>query len=94
DIAKLSTEIDIQKELLKRLEHDKSLVQRDLNAVVDPVARLPPEISSEIFLQSLPSLPEPTARDHSPVLLLIICSIWTDIALSTPALWADIYLVF
>jgi hypothetical protein len=36
--------------MLKKLEHDKSLVQRQLNTVRDPVACLPFEISSEIFL--------------------------------------------
>ncbi|KAJ7827993.1 hypothetical protein B0H13DRAFT_304412 [Mycena leptocephala] len=83
-IDKLSTEINMQTELLKKLQHDKSLVQRQLNAVLDPVARLPVEISSEIFLQSLPILIEPDAR-HAAMLLLNICNSWTSIALSTPA---------
>ncbi|KAJ7827994.1 hypothetical protein B0H13DRAFT_2118473 [Mycena leptocephala] len=84
-IEKLSTEIILQRELLKKLEHDKSLVQRQLNSVLDPVARLPLEISSEIFLRR--------AR-HVPMLLLNICNAWTDIALSTPSLWAAIRIVF
>ncbi|KAJ7640358.1 hypothetical protein DFH06DRAFT_1301955 [Mycena polygramma] len=45
NIAKLSTEIDLQKQLLKNLERDKNVMQRQLNAVLDPVARLPLEIS-------------------------------------------------
>ncbi|KAJ7646039.1 hypothetical protein DFH06DRAFT_1300825 [Mycena polygramma] len=89
-IVKLSIEIDVQKELLKKLEHDRSLVQRQLNAVVDPVARLPVEISSEIFLQSLPPVPEPGAPQ--PLLFLNICHTWTDIALSTPHLWTGIHI--
>jgi hypothetical protein len=92
-IDKLSAEIELQKELLKKLEHDKSLVQRQLNAALDPVARLPLEISSEIFLQSLPTYPKPSPR-VVPMLLLNICNAWTSIALSTPALWASIQIVF
>ncbi|KAJ6558225.1 hypothetical protein B0H19DRAFT_1235159 [Mycena capillaripes] len=90
-IAKLSDEINLQKdsELLKKLEHDKSLVQRQLNAVFDPVARLSLEISSQIFLQSLPLLPAPDPS-NVPMLLLNVCSAWTDIALSTPGLWTAI----
>ncbi|KAJ7646041.1 hypothetical protein DFH06DRAFT_1332975 [Mycena polygramma] len=76
-IAKLSTEIDLQKELLKSCRSGGT----------------PLEVSSEIFLQSLPLLPEPVARGHSPLLLLNICNIWTDIALPTPALWANIHIV-
>ncbi|KAJ7682388.1 hypothetical protein DFH06DRAFT_1388981 [Mycena polygramma] len=89
-IEAISSEIDLQKELLKKLERDKSLAQRQLNAVLDPVARLPPEISSEIFLYSLPSIPERPAAHNVPMLLLNVCHSWTDIATSIPALWATI----
>ncbi|KAJ7646058.1 hypothetical protein DFH06DRAFT_1476633 [Mycena polygramma] len=89
-IAQIAAEIDLQKKLLNQLEHDKSQVQHQLNAVLDPMARLPVELSSEIFLQSLPSLPEPGAPQ--PLLLLNICHAWTDIALFTPAIWADIHI--
>ncbi|KAJ7860518.1 hypothetical protein B0H13DRAFT_2073788 [Mycena leptocephala] len=93
-IEKLSTEIILQRELLKKLEHDKSLVQRQLNSVLDPVARLPLEISSEIFLRCLPATPAEVGARHVPMLLLNICNAWTDIALSTPSLWAAIRIVF
>ncbi|KAJ7302361.1 hypothetical protein DFH08DRAFT_74373 [Mycena albidolilacea] len=92
-IVKLGTEIDVQRVLLKTLEHDRALTQRELNAILDPVARLPLEISSEIFLRSLDLFPEPGAL-NTPILLLSICSAWTDIALSTPALWAAIHIIF
>ncbi|KAF7328768.1 F-box domain-containing protein [Mycena venus] len=94
-IEKLSSEIQLQKDsgILIELERDKRLIQRQLNAVLDPVARLPVEISSEIFLQSLSPFPEPSLR-HSPMLLLNICNAWSDIALSTPELWAAIDIVF
>ncbi|KAJ7682405.1 hypothetical protein DFH06DRAFT_1160988 [Mycena polygramma] len=89
-IAAISTQISVQKEVLKELERDKSLVQRQLNAALDPVARLPLEISSEIFLQTLPSIPDRPGLYAAPMLLLNVCHAWSRIALSTPALWAAI----
>ncbi|KAJ6510728.1 hypothetical protein C8R45DRAFT_892247 [Mycena sanguinolenta] len=92
-IVKLDSEIGGKTDLkvLKQLRQDKSLAQRQLNAILDPVERLPLEISSEIFLETFPT---PEARYVAPMLLLRICSAWTTIALSTPALWASIYIVF
>ncbi|KAJ6510613.1 hypothetical protein C8R45DRAFT_1207509 [Mycena sanguinolenta] len=92
-IAKLDAEINIQRQLLQQLERDRSLAQRQLNGVLDPVARLPLEISSEIFLQSLAPFPMHGAR-YVPMLLLTVCNAWTDIALSTPALWTAIQIKF
>ncbi|KAJ7457333.1 hypothetical protein FB451DRAFT_593093 [Mycena latifolia] len=89
-IAKLSADIAWQKEVLKSLERSKSAAQHQLNTLRDPVARLPVELSSEIFIQCLPFRPAPDAQD-APLLLLNICKAWTDIALSTPALWATIH---
>ncbi|KAF8123812.1 hypothetical protein K438DRAFT_1894259 [Mycena galopus ATCC 62051] len=84
-IMKLSVEIDLQKEVLQQLERSKSAAQRQLNGIHDPVARLPLEISSEIFVQCLPpghlKLNAHSAR--APMLLLNVCSTWSDIALST-----------
>ncbi|KAJ7682411.1 hypothetical protein DFH06DRAFT_293736 [Mycena polygramma] len=77
-------------ELLRKFERDKSLVQRRLNSLLDPVVRLPFEISSEIFLQSLSSIPEKPGAHTVPMLLLNVCNTWADIARSTPALWAAI----
>ncbi|KAJ6510659.1 hypothetical protein C8R45DRAFT_1068621 [Mycena sanguinolenta] len=83
-IVRLDTEIDLQKELLKKLEHDRSLVQRQLNAALDPVARLPVEISSEIFLYGT----QPAA------VLMNICHAWSEIALATPTLWMSLRIDF
>ncbi|KAJ7482151.1 hypothetical protein B0H11DRAFT_2193269 [Mycena galericulata] len=92
-IKKISVDIERQKKILKDLEQNKSLVQRQLNAARDPVARLPLEISSEIFIQCLPSFPEPGAH-HLPMVLLNVCNAWTDIALTAPALWEAIRVVY
>ncbi|KAJ7762039.1 hypothetical protein DFH07DRAFT_815059 [Mycena maculata] len=88
-IDELSVDIERQKEVLRQLETSKSLLQRQLNSILDPVARLPLEISSEIFIRCLPSLPK-LGASHIPLLLLNVCNAWSDIALSTPALWAAI----
>ncbi|KAF7361481.1 F-box domain-containing protein [Mycena sanguinolenta] len=90
-IAEVSSSIAHQEELLKKLRQDMSLLQRQLNEAVDPVARLPLEISSEIFLQCLDPFPSP-GESHAPTLLLNVCNTWTRIALSTPALWASIHI--
>ncbi|KAJ7187181.1 hypothetical protein C8R46DRAFT_285857 [Mycena filopes] len=89
-VDSFSADIQRQKEVLKQLQRSKSLVQRQLNALRDPVTRLPLEISSEIFLQCLPAQPQPSAR-ACPMLLLTVCHSWTDIA---PRLWSSIYLDF
>ncbi|KAJ7649901.1 hypothetical protein FB45DRAFT_5696 [Roridomyces roridus] len=99
EIAQISLEIKRQKDVLRKLESSKSLLQRQLNASRDPIARLPVELSSDIFLQCLPSnrgrREYHQARAHlAPLLLLNICHHWTNIALSTPALWASIGIVF
>ncbi|KAJ7458014.1 hypothetical protein B0H11DRAFT_2062306, partial [Mycena galericulata] len=92
-IKKISVDIERQKKILKDLEQNKSLVQRQLNAARDPVARLPLEISSEIFIQCLPPFPEPGAH-RLPMILLNVCNAWTDIALSNAALWEAIRVVY
>ncbi|KAJ7678805.1 hypothetical protein B0H17DRAFT_100981 [Mycena rosella] len=88
-IDSLSADILRQKEVLRTLELKKCAAQRQLNAVRDPVARLPLEISSEIFIQCLSTRARPGAR-HAPMILANICNGWADIALSTPSLWAAI----
>ncbi|KAJ6558235.1 hypothetical protein B0H19DRAFT_1235166 [Mycena capillaripes] len=89
-IERLSTEINLQRDvtILKQLEQDKIIVQRQLNAVLDPVARLPIEISSDIFLRSF------RLSSQRPAPKIFPCYIWTNIALSTPALWAAIHITF
>ncbi|KAJ6510680.1 hypothetical protein C8R45DRAFT_964845 [Mycena sanguinolenta] len=86
----LKLEIDRQKEFFKKLEQDRSLVQGQLNVALDPVARLPVEISSDIFMQ-FRALCE--AR-QVPVVLLSICHAWAEIAKGTAALWTAVPIYF
>ncbi|KAJ7649832.1 hypothetical protein FB45DRAFT_4438 [Roridomyces roridus] len=92
-LAQVSIDIERQKEVLKGLEYDKSLIQRQLNSLRDPVARLPLELSSDIFLRCLGRKPQVGER-YLPVLLLNICTAWTNIAVSVPALWHRIEIRF
>ncbi|KAF8207829.1 hypothetical protein K438DRAFT_345506 [Mycena galopus ATCC 62051] len=62
------------------------------------ILTLPNEITSEIFVHSLPRFPSyqtstvnPT---RAPMLLLRVCRAWRSIALSTPRLWTNLELDF
>ncbi|KAJ7029989.1 hypothetical protein C8F04DRAFT_1114951 [Mycena alexandri] len=92
-IDEISADIVVQREL-KQLVHSKSAVQRQLNSLRDPVARLPLEISSEIFLWCLPDHSPRPGASIAPMLLLNICQTWTQIALSNSVLWTSITLDF
>ncbi|KAJ7641546.1 hypothetical protein FB45DRAFT_1000188 [Roridomyces roridus] len=91
-IDKLSEEIETQRLVLNTIERSRSVLQRQLNEIHDPIARLPREISSEIFLQCLPRPPR-SGIHHMPITLLNICNTWTDIALSITALWTVICVI-
>ncbi|KAJ7641653.1 hypothetical protein FB45DRAFT_900717 [Roridomyces roridus] len=62
-------------------------------APLDPIAKLPLEISSQIFAHCVPLRPTPGAQ-HVPMLFLQMCKAWTVIALSTPQLWSSVHVVF
>ncbi|KAJ7265402.1 hypothetical protein B0H12DRAFT_1068502 [Mycena haematopus] len=77
----------------------RACLAEQLDSVVYPVLTLPPEITSHIFLQCLPVVPNidsqskagPTSL-QAPLLLLQICGIWRRLALSTPRLWVYLHL--
>ncbi|KAK7000358.1 hypothetical protein R3P38DRAFT_3058089 [Favolaschia claudopus] len=93
-IEDLSSEIEVQKAVLEDLIHQRSRAQRNLNAVLDPMARLPVELQSKIFVHCLcidedegASRPDPKL---APMLFSNVCQLWRDIALSTPELWTHL----
>lgn len=51
-----------------------------------PIARLPSEVLSLVFLNCLPHAPTFSPKS-APLLLTHVCSSWRALALSTPALW-------
>ncbi|KAK7000405.1 hypothetical protein R3P38DRAFT_3219305 [Favolaschia claudopus] len=73
--------------------------QRKLNSFVDPIARLPLEIQSHIFLYVLHSEDQlghvsiPRANSRLPPMgFLSVSCLWRDIALSSPNLWRELEL--
>ncbi|KAJ7490706.1 hypothetical protein FB451DRAFT_1513582 [Mycena latifolia] len=68
---------------VRDLEKRKSDAQRDLNAILDPMARLPLDICSDILTQCLPRYPSPLDAQEAPL---------RNLALSTPSLWNTICL--
>ncbi|KAJ7479776.1 hypothetical protein FB451DRAFT_164623 [Mycena latifolia] len=77
--------------LINALIAERQYLQTALDSIVYPVLTLPPEITSNIFVQSLPA--ETTPSPHtSPLLLAQICHQWRVIALATPHLWQSITL--
>ncbi|KAJ7445118.1 hypothetical protein FB451DRAFT_1568245 [Mycena latifolia] len=92
-LEELASAIEAQKKVLADLEHTRIAIRRQLNGLCDPITRLPLEISSEIFIQCLNSTSlSPPNPSVAPLLLLNISNSWTNIALSTTALWADLAL--
>ncbi|KAJ6602467.1 hypothetical protein DFH09DRAFT_968856 [Mycena vulgaris] len=95
NIWKTTLDIGRQQNELKLQENSRSILQRQLNAVLDPVARLPLEVSSMIFMECLPHQHRALPGAHSlPMLFLNICHAWSNIALSNPELWTTITTYF
>ncbi|KAJ6585611.1 hypothetical protein B0H19DRAFT_1059813 [Mycena capillaripes] len=88
-IAEISAAIHHQKEVLQNLINSKRDAQRELNSVVDPIARLPLEISSDILARCLPEFPR-SHPDVAPMAFLHVSYAWNIIAHSTPSLWTAI----
>ncbi|KAJ7643559.1 hypothetical protein FB45DRAFT_1052507 [Roridomyces roridus] len=82
-IGAISAAIERQQDGLRVLERQKSDALGDLNSLLDPMAKLPLGISSEILLESLSS----TRSMQASTALLGICRSWSDVALATPSLW-------
>ncbi|KAJ7613003.1 hypothetical protein FB45DRAFT_1112664 [Roridomyces roridus] len=85
-LRSLEEAIERQKEVLRDLERQHCHAQSGLNALLDPMARLPPEISSNILLQSMPTPPT-----WGRLLALVrVCRAWNNLALATHTLWSTI----
>ncbi|KAJ7181387.1 hypothetical protein C8R43DRAFT_870144, partial [Mycena crocata] len=90
-IAEIASDIIRQQQVLWDLVKTKSDLENHLNTILDPVTRLPLEISSEIFMHGLPHESIPHARqNYAPMIYLTVCRSWRDIALATPSLWSAI----
>ncbi|KAK7048990.1 hypothetical protein R3P38DRAFT_1883136 [Favolaschia claudopus] len=89
-IDELAQAIETQKTLLRNLEQEHSAARSRLNSFLDPMARLPLELQSDIFLRCMPlSQPKPSPYE-APMVFLSVSRLWNHIALATPALWAQL----
>ncbi|KAJ7160319.1 hypothetical protein C8R46DRAFT_1107716 [Mycena filopes] len=91
-IDALSSAIEAQKKILRDLETDRSNARRQLNSVLDPMARLPLEVSSNILIRCLPNTTPRPNGGSIPMLFLGISHLWSNIAISTPGLWNGIHI--
>ncbi|KAJ7693891.1 hypothetical protein B0H17DRAFT_1199573 [Mycena rosella] len=88
----LTSAISRQQHILDGLQTQLQNVQHQLDAIVYPVLTLPPEITSEIFVQCPPDrrMLDVVNPTEAPLLLTHVCSAWRNIAVSTPALWSTL----
>ncbi|KAJ7073853.1 hypothetical protein C8F01DRAFT_3809 [Mycena amicta] len=79
---------------LAALRIERREIRRRLDEYTYPVLTLPNEVTTEIFVQYLPSHPRcpPLVGLGSPTHLLGICRPWRHIALHSPELWRAIEL--
>ncbi|KAJ7231031.1 hypothetical protein B0H12DRAFT_1240046 [Mycena haematopus] len=97
-LASLEDEIYKVTEKLKHLEDERASLSSHLmqhKAILSPLRRMPPELLSEIFSSTLPSLGETWQdrkhyMDHSSWVLSHVSSRWRTVSLSTPSLWSSI----
>ncbi|KAK7002223.1 F-box domain-containing protein [Favolaschia claudopus] len=88
-VLKLEAQILEIQNSLSILRAAKSLAEQRLRSYIYPILSLPIEITTEIFLHSLPPYPDapPLSGRHSPTRLSHVCRHWRAIALRTPQLW-------
>ncbi|KAJ7724881.1 hypothetical protein B0H16DRAFT_1895312 [Mycena metata] len=85
----LRAEVESLTSSISRQQLRLRVLQAQLDSIVYPVLTLPPEITSEIFLQCVPIEWERDGvnKREAPLLLTQICGDWRRTAVSTPALW-------
>ncbi|KAK7049078.1 hypothetical protein R3P38DRAFT_2606940 [Favolaschia claudopus] len=91
-VSKLRTHIDKLSFNISDLINQRVQARRELNHLLDPMARLPLELQSHIFLcVERKVIFERKADPHDvPMVFLNVCHLWHGIALSTPKLWTEI----
>ncbi|KAJ6473269.1 hypothetical protein C8R45DRAFT_907901 [Mycena sanguinolenta] len=89
-------DLDVQ---IATLEAERKIIRKKLNSVTYPILKLPFEVTSEIFFNSLPDIQDAhpifdfsPERLPIPVLLTQVCRAWREIALNTPQIWATFFL--
>ncbi|KAJ7234799.1 hypothetical protein C8J57DRAFT_995544, partial [Mycena rebaudengoi] len=73
---------------VKELDNRRSAVQLKLDQYTYPVITLPPEITSEIFLQCLPAGQYISPHlSNAPLVFLAVSRAWRNLSLANPSLW-------
>ncbi|KAJ2936764.1 hypothetical protein H1R20_g327, partial [Candolleomyces eurysporus] len=80
---------------LKKEREDVLRVIKPLKSLSSLIRRFPREVMELIFMHSIP--PTASRRSnlsicHAPMVLLRVCKLWREIALTTPQLWASVEL--
>ncbi|KAK7022427.1 hypothetical protein R3P38DRAFT_3357395 [Favolaschia claudopus] len=84
-VEQLVARLEARKLAVRDAEVTVAAARRTLNSLVDPMARLPLELQSGIFL--LTGTDHKPNPDALPLNFLFVCHLWHDIAVSTPRLW-------
>ncbi|KAF8961817.1 hypothetical protein BDZ97DRAFT_1827286 [Flammula alnicola] len=96
ELSETEAEIQRLEAQLEALKEKRLRLQASINAyapILSPARRLPPDVLREIFYHCLPTYRNPImSASEAPVLLTHICSIWRSIALSSPRIWAKLYI--
>ncbi|KAJ7607940.1 hypothetical protein FB45DRAFT_1011155 [Roridomyces roridus] len=85
-IDSLSEDIIRRQDVLRDLENKRSAARSELNSILDPMSRMPLEISSEILLQSISETP--TLEELS--VFTRVSHSWRAAALGTTSMWNTI----
>ncbi|KAK6966651.1 hypothetical protein R3P38DRAFT_2590423 [Favolaschia claudopus] len=90
-IQALPVAIEEQKRVLFDLEQRRSNARMTLNSYLDPMARLPLEIQSQIFFDVEPGTASKVPHSlAAPMVFLTISRLWHAIALAIPRLWTTL----
>ncbi|KII87665.1 hypothetical protein PLICRDRAFT_141587, partial [Plicaturopsis crispa FD-325 SS-3] len=96
-VAHIDVEVARMRDALDRAVTRRQLLVGFLQDHTGPLAdirRVPPEILSEIFLQSISPAEEQTSfmrhSGRTPMILAQVCRRWRAVALSTSRLWSTI----
>jgi hypothetical protein len=88
-LEELDSKVAHLEALLEQLKGKQIPLKRQINRLCAPVLRLPPELSSEIFLAYLPvgRISPRNGLARTPLVLGSVCSDWRNQAWSMPWLW-------
>ncbi|KAJ6456262.1 hypothetical protein C8R47DRAFT_188965, partial [Mycena vitilis] len=93
-ISVIKDEISNLRESIRALRAERKVLEERFDSYRYPIVTLPNELTTEIFIYTLPTYPcctRLTGRG-SPTTLTRVCRRWRDIAISIPVLWRAILL--